>query len=288
MPTSGRRNLLMDGSALRPQAVGKATSAFITEPLDSEQFERFALSASGFDLVRPALAPSDSGDGAMHVVPFQTISWYPRITYYPGFVDKDRCEHIMNLAKKHMSPSSLAYRPGESIPESQDVRTSSGTFLSREMDREAGVLSWLEERIAAVTHLPVENGEAFNLLRYMPTQHYDSHYDSFSPDQYGPQPTQRIATFLLFLSDVEEGGETVFKREGRTHGNDTIADWRGCEDNIGVKVKPRQGDAVLFWSTRPDLSLDDHALHGACPVKKGEKWSMAKWIHEKPLRAPIH
>eukprot|EP00955_Chlamydomonas_euryale_P105073 365611-Chlamydomonas_euryale.AAC.16 len=84
MPTSGRRNLLMDGSALRPQAVGKATSAFITEPLDSEQFERFALSASGFDLVRPALAPSDSGDGAMHVVPFQTISWYPRITYYPG------------------------------------------------------------------------------------------------------------------------------------------------------------------------------------------------------------
>ena len=32
---------------------------------------------------------------------------------------------------------------------------------------------------------------------------------------FGKQASQRIATFLLFLSDVEEGGETVFKREGK-------------------------------------------------------------------------
>ncbi len=33
--------------------------------------------------------------------------------------------------------------------------------------------------------------------------------------EYGPQSSQRIATALIYLSDVEEGGETVFKREGR-------------------------------------------------------------------------
>ena len=44
--------------------------------------------------------------------------------------------------------------------------------------------------------------------------------------------------------------------------NRTINDWRTCNDGIGVKVKPKQGDAVLFWSATPDLQLDDHALHG--------------------------
>jgi prolyl 4-hydroxylase len=35
-----------------------------------------------------------------------------------------------------------------------------------------------------------------------------------------------------------------------------------------LKVKPKRGDAVLFWSTSPDLTLDTHALHGSCPVLK--------------------
>lgn len=33
--------------------------------------------------------------------------------------------------------------------------------------------------------------------------------------EFGPQPSQRMATMLVYLSDVEEGGETVFKREGK-------------------------------------------------------------------------
>ena len=52
---------------------------------------------------------------------------------------------------------------------------------------------------------------------------------------------------------------------------------------MGLKVKPRKGDAVLFLSTFPDGTYDDHALHGACPVTKGVKWSMAKWIRDKPF-----
>lgn len=36
------------------------------------------------------------------------------------------------------------------------------------------------------------------------------------------------------------------------------------------KYAPRKGDAVLFFSLDPDLSINGRALHGACPVKKGE------------------
>ena len=30
----------------------------------------------------------------------------------------------------------------------------------------------------------------------------------------------------------------------------------------GLSVKPRMGDALLFWSMRPDATLDPSSLHG--------------------------
>lgn len=44
-------------------------------------------------------------------------------------------------------------------------------------------------------------------------------------------------------------------------------------------VKPRKGDALLFYSLYPDATPDTASLHAGCPVEKGEKWSATKWIH---------
>jgi prolyl 4-hydroxylase len=35
---------------------------------------------------------------------------------------------------------------------------------------------------------------------------------------------------------------------------------------------------VLFWSLQEDYTLDAGSLHGACPVKRGMKWTAVKWI----------
>lgn len=64
-----------------------------------------------------------------------------------------------------------------------------------------------------------------------------------------------------------------------------MSDWRSCDDG-SFKYQPRQGDAVLFWGVTPDLEIDQHALHGGCPVKKGEKWAMTKWIRSKVRAVP--
>ncbi|MEW5309985.1 MAG: hypothetical protein WDW38_001822 [Sanguina aurantia] len=264
------------------QVVTAPTAQYHVDPLDPASFEHYAIEQSGLLRLRPAMPPAASGDPSYHVIPFQILSWYPRIIVFPGFIDKPRCDHIIDLAKTYMYPSGLAYKPGEAGEANQQTRTSSGTFLSAEQDPD-GVLGWLEERIAAATHLPAGAGEAYNVLHYQNNQHYDSHYDSFNPKDFGPQPNQRIATVLVYLSDVEEGGETVFKQEGRDGGNRLITDWRNCDDG-SYKYKPRLGDAVLFWSVTPDGELDPRSLHGGCPVKSGNKWVATKWIRAKGNR----
>ena len=220
-----------------------------------------------------------SGEARTTTLDFQVLSWEPHAVLYRNFASLRECEHVKGLAASRLAPSGLALRRGEKPEETKDIRTSSGTFLSRKQDP-AGVLLALEKRIADATHVRHEHGEPFNVLRYTPGQKYDSHYDTFDPESYGPQTSQRIASFLLYLTDVEAGGETHFPLEG-PGGLERLKniDYASCEG--GLRVRPRAGDALLFWNVHPNRTFDKHALHGGCPVEKGEKWVATKWIRDK-------
>lgn len=61
---------------------------------------------------------------------------------------------------------------------------------------------------------------------------------------------------------MEEGGETVFPASRRNFS--TIPGWNERSEcaKRGLSVKPVRGDALLFWSMRPDATLDPASLHG--------------------------
>ncbi|KAL3345893.1 hypothetical protein AABB24_024703 [Solanum stoloniferum] len=208
----------------------------------------------------------------------EVISSEPRAYVYHNFLSKEECEYLISLAKPHMQKSSVV---DSSTGKSMDsrVRTSSGTFLARGRDK---VIRDIEKRIADFTFIPAEHGEGLQILHYEVGQKYEPHYDYFLDEFNTKNGGQRIATVLMYLSDVDEGGETVFPA---AKGNYSAVPWWNELSECGkggLSVKPKMGDALLFWSMKPDATLDPSSLHGGCPVIKGNKWSSTKWmrVHE--------
>lgn len=211
---------------------------------------------------------TDTPDSRMVV-----LSWAPRIFLYKGILTQEECDTLIQQATARLE------RSGVSNAETgagglSDIRTSSGMFYER---GENPVVDRIEKRLAMWTMLPAENGEGIQVLRYQLTQKYDPHHDYFSFEGRDENGGNRMATVLMYLSEPEEGGETVFPKvpvpSWQTAGN-----FSKCAMQ-GLAVKPKKGDAVLFWSIKPDGRFDPGSLHGSCPVIKGVKWSATKWIH---------
>jgi len=197
-------------------------------------------------------------------------AWAPRVFHFEGFLTPEECDYLISLGEPHMKPSYVVdSETGKNRLDS--VRTSNGMFLRRGQD---AVVRRIEGRIALYSNIPVENGEGIQILRYQDGQQYRPHQDYFHDTQNVVDGGQRVATMLMYLSDVEEGGETVFPNVPAPEG-------QGPRSECGAKglsVPPRKGDAVLFWSLDPEGREDPDSLHGGCPVLAGTKWSATKWM----------
>ncbi|CAH2043020.1 unnamed protein product [Thlaspi arvense] len=216
----------------------------------------------------------------------EIISWEPRASVYHNFLTKEECKYLIELAKPHMAKSTVVDEKTGKSTDSR-VRTSSGTFLARGRDK---TIREIEKRISDFTFIPVAHGEGLQVLHYEIGQKYEPHYDYFMDEYNTKNGGQRIATVLMYLyvadklwaalsfgylrpfnaplcrSDVEEGGETVFPA---AKGNYSAVPWWNELSECGkggLSVKPKMGDALLFWSMTPDATLDPSSLHGECKL----------------------
>lgn len=203
----------------------------------------------------------------------EQLSWEPRAFLLHNFLSEEECDHLIELGKPSLVKSTVVDSDtGGSVD--SEVRTSSGTFLRHGQD---DIVKNIEERIATVTMLPDENGESLQILRYVDGQKYEPHTDYFH-DKVNANPShggQRIATVLMYLSTPEEGGETVFPN---AKDKVTGEGWSDCARR-GLAVKAKKGNALFFYSLKPDGTGDMKSTHGSCPTLKGEKYSATKWIH---------
>ena len=188
----------------------------------------------------------------------------PNVALFEDLLAADECDALIELSRAKLQRSVVVDRASGGTQVS-DVRTSEGTFIER---AEQPLIARIEARIAAITGVPVENGEPIQVLRYGVGARYLPHHDYFEPGDPGSAPLlaqggQRIATVVMYLNDVAGGGDTLFPK-------------------LRLSIRARRGNAAYFDYLDPVRGLDVRSLHGGSPVTVGEKWVATKWMREGP------
>ncbi|MBA5688224.1 prolyl hydroxylase family protein [Rugamonas apoptosis] len=186
----------------------------------------------------------------------------PRVVLLGNVLDEDECDAIVAHCDQRYTRSTVTSEE-DGASTVHDGRTSEMAVIQR---GEHALADRIEQRLAAIAQWPLECGEPFQLQKYGVAQQYRPHYDWLNPDSDGHRAHlrrggQRLATFILYLSDVEQGGGTAFP-------------------NIGLEVFPRKGSALFFLNTDASHRPDQQTLHAGCPVVRGTKIIANKWLRE--------
>lgn len=177
----------------------------------------------------------------------------PLIVVLANVLSDEECEMLMGMSGDKMKRSKIGVSRNIN-----DIRTSSGTFLE-----ESEVTTRIERRIASIMNVSIEHGDGLQILKYTVGQEYKAHYDFFAENSAAAN-NNRMSTLVIYLNDVEEGGETFFPK-------------------LNLTVSPKKGMAVYFEYFYQDASLNKLTLHGSAPVIKGEKWVATQWMRRRPM-----
>ena len=202
--------------------------------------------------------------------PRRPVSERPRLRIFEGFASAEECDWAMMVARDRLQPARV-WDPVTGEGRSDPNRTNRALELKlSEMDV---VLQLLRARISAAANLPLPVFEPAQIMHYRPGEEFRPHHDFLDPRQAGHGAElarfgQRIATFLLYLNDDFDGGETVFP-------------------NAGFRYRGRKGDALLFANVDAATRAPDPlTLHAGMPPTHGEKWIFSQWIRDRSPGPP--
>ena len=184
----------------------------------------------------------------------------PQLILFDNVLSADECARIIEMAENRLQPSATI-DPTTGLFEYVSTRSSESCSFALS---ENPFIDGIDRRISALMNCPLENGEGLQLVHYSPGGQYVPHRDYHPPYNPGSIPHvteggQRTSTLIVYLNDVEEGGETFFP-------------------DAGISFSPRKGQAVYFRYFNQLGQLDEATLHAGLPVIAGEKWIINKWM----------
>lgn len=246
-------------------------------------------------------------------VSLETISIEPRIFRLHNWISQDE----MVALKARIANMTLERSTGGIAPKGNNAtnggQVSNTRTSTNAWDTDSDLSMMFKRRAHKLLRLAgnfeKDQYGGLQIVHYGLGQFYDFHQDwlsegttstwNWSPDKGG---SNRFATVFFYLSDTELGGATGFPQSTApvpniseeenaaiTSARDTLFDQHSVEYRVTDKcrekffVRPKAGDAILFYHQDREGHLDPNAIHGACPVLQGEKLGANLWIWNKKM-----
>lgn len=186
---------------------------------------------------------------------------------FHNILTKEECSIIINEARPDLKRSGIMSETNIST-----IRTSTNTFLHKDTSKNIkliNILNKIDKITEQISGKPKQNQEPLQVVKYTKDQEYKEHYDCCVPfDSKICQNDRknfglRHSTFLIYLNDVEKGGETNFPK-------------------LNYKFSPKMGNAIFFFNlNQKEDYFNELSKHAGLPPNKNEKWVCNKWIRTK-------
>ncbi|CBZ50007.1 hypothetical protein NCLIV_004830 [Neospora caninum Liverpool] len=192
------------------------------------------------------------------VIQILAIHENPGVYLIPELLTDSDCAHLLQLCEGRWerSKTSTGYataEPRDYMSKKSPSRTSWSVPLAI---GETGVVENIERIVSAFAGMPVEHLEPLAVVRYEEGQYFKQHHDG------GFRPK----TVLLYLNDVEAGGETSF-------------------ETLGFRVAPMKGAGVVWSNSYPGThEIDPRLLHAGLPPERGVKFVVNCFFNKDPIR----
>jgi hypothetical protein len=187
----------------------------------------------------------------------------PRIATVEHFLSPEECAWLKDRAAPRLERAKL-FDARSGAGYRFDPHRSNRDCQFSMFDSDMVILA-IQARITSTTALPSDGVEASAVLHYTVGQEFKQHHDFHNLNLYShivQKHGQRVVTFLIYLNEDFEGGETDFPK----------LNWR---------FKGKTGEAIFFWNVGLDGAGDQQTLHAGLSPTSGEKWLFSQWVRDR-------
>jgi len=182
----------------------------------------------------------------------------PPVFIVQDFLNDEECAALIQTAGPLLQRSKTHAAAGSEA-------TKGRTSLTCHLEKKVYPCPILLKKIHHLTRKPYGHMELPQVARYASSQRYVEHYDGVDPHTEAGRSFchaggQRVATVLVYLNDVSDGGCTYFKR-------------------LDLAIKPDKGTALVFFPGFMNGELDTDALHAGMPAID-TKWVSQVWLRQ--------